>query len=36
VDLGLIFELQLESRWQAAGRLLGVDLSRVSPIGGNA
>jgi len=36
VDLGLIFELPLESRWQAAGRLLGVDLSRVSPTGGNA
>lgn len=36
VDLGLIFELPFESRWHAAGRLLGVDLSRVSPIGGNA
>jgi putative transcriptional regulator len=36
VDLGLIFDLPFESRWEAAGRLLGVELSRVSPIGGNA
>jgi putative transcriptional regulator len=36
VDLGLIFELPFESRWQAAGRLLGVELSRLSPTGGNA
>ena len=36
VDLGLIFDLPFESRWQAAGRLLGVELSRISPIGGNA
>ena len=36
VDLGLIFELPFESRWLAAGRLLGVELSRISPIGGNA
>jgi putative transcriptional regulator len=36
VDLGLIFEQPFESRWHAAGRLLGVELSRVSPIGGNA
>jgi putative transcriptional regulator len=36
VDLALIFELPFESRWEAAGRLLGVELSRVSPIGGNA
>ncbi len=28
VDCGLIFELPFESRWHAAGRLLGVDLSR--------
>jgi putative AlgH/UPF0301 family transcriptional regulator len=34
--LGLIFELPFESRWQAAGRLLGVDLSRISPLSGNA
>src|SRR5277367_4831677 len=36
VDMGLIFELPFESRWEAAGRLLGVELSRISPIGGNA
>ena len=36
VDLGLIFELPFEDRWQAAGRLLGVELSRISPVGGNA
>jgi putative transcriptional regulator len=36
VDLDLIFEMPFESRWHAAGRLLGVELSRLSPIGGNA
>jgi len=36
VDLGLIFDLPFESRWHAAGRLLGVELSRIIPIGGNA
>jgi putative transcriptional regulator len=36
VDSGIIFELPFESRWQAAGRLLGVELSRISPISGNA
>ena len=36
VDLGLIFEMPFESRWEAAGRLLGVELSRISPTGGNA
>jgi putative transcriptional regulator len=36
VDLGLIFKLPFELRWHAAGRLLGVELSRVSPVGGNA
>jgi len=35
VDLGLIFDLPFESRWHAAARLLGVELSRLSP-GGNA
>jgi putative transcriptional regulator len=35
-DLGLIFDLPFESRWHAAGRLLGVELSRMSPTGGNA
>lgn len=36
VDLGLVFELPFESRWDAAGRLLGVELARMSPISGNA
>jgi putative transcriptional regulator len=36
VDLALIFELPFETRWEAAGRLLGVELSRISPVGGNA
>ena len=36
VDLGLIFDLPFESRWQAAGRLLGVELARISPLSGNA
>jgi putative transcriptional regulator len=36
VDTSLIFDMPFESRWQAAGRLLGVDLERISPISGNA
>ncbi len=36
VDAGIIFDLPFESRWEAAGRLLGVDLSRISHISGNA
>ena len=36
VDLALIFDLPFEARWQAAGKLLGVELSRISPISGNA
>ena len=36
VDSGIIFDLPFESRWHAAGRLLGVELSRISPISGNA
>jgi putative transcriptional regulator len=36
VDPALIFDLPFETRWQAAAKLLGVELSRVSPIGGNA
>jgi putative transcriptional regulator len=36
VDLGLIFELPFASRWEAAGRLLGVEVARISPISGNA
>jgi putative transcriptional regulator len=36
VDSAIIFDLPFESRWQAAGRLLGVELSRISAISGNA
>jgi putative transcriptional regulator len=36
VEAGIIFELPFASRWQAAGRLLGVELSRISSISGNA
>src|ERR1700678_587847 len=36
VDPGLIFEMPFESRWQAAGHLLGIELSLISPISGNA
>jgi putative transcriptional regulator len=36
VDSGIIFDLPFESRWRAAARLLGVELSRMSPISGNA
>jgi putative transcriptional regulator len=36
VDLSLVFDLPFESRWQAAARLLGVELSRISPTSGNA
>jgi len=36
VDAELIFETPFEARWEAAGRLLGVELSRISPISGNA
>jgi putative transcriptional regulator len=36
VDPDLIFDLPFESRWHAAGRLLGVELSRISPMSGNA
>ena len=35
-DCGLIFDLPFEARWLAAGRLLGVELSRISSISGNA
>lgn len=36
VESGIIFDLPFEYRWHAAGRLLGVELSRISPISGNA
>jgi putative transcriptional regulator len=36
VESGIIFDVPFESRWEAAGRLLGVELSRISPLSGNA
>ena len=36
VDLALIFDLPFEARWTAAGRLLGVDVARISALSGNA
>jgi putative transcriptional regulator len=36
VDAAIIFDVPFESRWHAAARLLGVDLSRISPQSGNA
>jgi putative transcriptional regulator len=36
VKSDIIFELPFESRWNAAGRLLGVELSRISSLSGNA
>jgi putative transcriptional regulator len=36
VDSGIIFDLPFEARWRAAAKLLGVELSRISPISGNA
>jgi putative transcriptional regulator len=36
VHTDIIFELPFESRWHAAGRLLGVELDRISPLSGNA
>jgi putative transcriptional regulator len=36
VEPGIIFDLPFESRWAAAARLLGVEISRISPISGNA
>jgi putative transcriptional regulator len=36
VDSSIIFDTPFESRWQAAGRLLGVDLALISPVSGNA
>jgi hypothetical protein len=31
-----VFEVPFEKRWNAAGELLGVELSRISPVSGNA
>jgi len=36
IDTSIIFDLPFESRWQAAGRLLGIELSRLSSLSGNA
>jgi putative transcriptional regulator len=36
VEAAIIFDLPFESRWHAAARLLGVELSRISSISGNA
>jgi putative transcriptional regulator len=35
-ESSIIFDLPFESRWAAAARLLGVELSRISAVGGNA
>lgn len=35
-DEKVIFELPFEERWEAAGRLLGIDLNRISSIAGHA
>jgi putative transcriptional regulator len=36
VDLSIVFDLPFEARWQAAARVLGVELSRISTTSGNA
>jgi putative transcriptional regulator len=36
VDAKLVFEVPFEKRWNAAAELLGVELSRISPVSGNA
>jgi putative transcriptional regulator len=36
VEPKLVFEVPFEKRWDAAGQLLGVELSRISPVSGNA
>jgi putative transcriptional regulator len=36
VDLQVVFDLPFESRWEAAARLLGVELARISSSSGNA
>ncbi len=35
-DDSLVFDLPYEQRWQAAARLLGVELNRISPVAGRA
>lgn len=36
VDSTLVFDLPLEDRWLAAGELVGVNLTRITPYAGNA
>ncbi len=36
VDARLVFDLPFEERWSASAGLLGIELSRISPISGNA
>jgi putative transcriptional regulator len=36
VDAKLVFDVPFEKRWNAAAELLGVELSRISPVSGNA
>jgi putative transcriptional regulator len=35
-DERVIFDLPYEERWQAAGRLLGIELTRISTVAGHA
>jgi len=35
-DEGIIFDTPYEERWQAAGRLLGIDLTQISSVAGHA
>jgi putative transcriptional regulator len=35
-DEHVIFDLPYEERWQAAGRILGIDLTRISAVAGHA
>ncbi len=35
-DEQVIFELPFEERWEAAGRLLGIDVARISSVAGHA
>jgi len=35
-DESVIFDVPYEERWHAAGRLLGIDLTQISPEAGHA
>lgn len=35
-DLGVLFDTDLEQRWMAAARLIGLDLSQLAPYSGHA